>query len=68
VAIENSGLEVSVMLLILMLLFTIGTIICNRFVMTRIMGLTMIVLYFLFGVTSVLLATVVPEDSQRIFT
>jgi len=57
VSISNKGLESSVLLLILMLVFTIGTIICNRWVMTRLMGMAMMGLYLVFEVTSVIMAT-----------
>jgi sodium/potassium/calcium exchanger 2 len=67
VKIDNAGLEVSVMLLILMLIFTIVTIMWNGWVMTKFMGFAMMVLFFLFEVASVLLATVVPAEKLRIF-
>jgi len=48
VTIANEGLEISVMLLLAMLAFTIGTIMCHSWVMTKPMGGSLLVLYVIF--------------------
>jgi len=53
IQIVNQGLEISVMLLLVMLAFTIGTIKCHHWVMTRWMGGSMLLLYVVFIAVSV---------------
>mmetsp|Transcript_45480 Transcript_45480/g.131677 ORF Transcript_45480/g.131677 Transcript_45480/m.131677 type:complete len:611 (-) Transcript_45480:215-2047(-) len=48
VTIVNTGLEISVMILLAMLGITIGTIMCHGWSMTRMMGASMMVLYIVF--------------------
>jgi len=57
VEIQNEGLEVNVMLLLAMLGVTIGSIMAHGWIMTKLMGVSMLLLYVLFVVTSVILAS-----------
>jgi len=65
VKIQNEALEISVLLLISMLGITIAAIVCHRWVMTRWMGGSMIILYLLFMVVSILLTTA-PKGSLKL--
>mmetsp|Transcript_19955 Transcript_19955/g.31291 ORF Transcript_19955/g.31291 Transcript_19955/m.31291 type:complete len:673 (+) Transcript_19955:55-2073(+) len=65
VVIKNEGLEITVMLLLGMLAFTIGTILVHNWVMTKWMGSTLLFLYLLFEVVAVWLTTA-PEGSLKI--
>jgi len=65
VKIKNESLEISVMLLLAMLTFTIGTIVCHSWIMTKWMGGSLLFLYLLFEVVSVGL-TFAPEGSLKI--
>lgn len=66
VKIKNEGLEITVMLLLAMLGFTIGTIVCHGWVMTRMMGGSLLVLYALFMVISVVIAKVSEDGSLKL--
>mmetsp|Transcript_121957 Transcript_121957/g.211641 ORF Transcript_121957/g.211641 Transcript_121957/m.211641 type:complete len:148 (-) Transcript_121957:34-477(-) len=65
VTIKNEGLEITVMLLLAMLGFTIGTIVCHGWVMTKWMGGSLLFLYGLFEVVAVAL-TFAPEGSLKL--
>lgn len=65
VTIETEGMEVSVLLLIAMLGFTIGTIVCHNWVMSKFMGASLMFLYFAFGAVSVAL-TFVPDGKLKL--
>jgi K+-dependent Na+/Ca+ exchanger-like protein len=65
VTIKNEGLEITVMLLLGMLGFTIGTILVHNWVMTKWMGSSLMFLYLLFEVVAVGL-TFAPEGSLKI--
>jgi sodium/potassium/calcium exchanger 2 len=65
VEIKNEGLEITVMLLLGMLGFTIGTILFHNWVMTKWMGSSLLFLYLLFEVIAVWLTTA-PEGSLKI--
>lgn len=63
--------EIGVLMLVFMLMITIGTIMCNRWVMTKLMGVSMLFLYLLFEVASVLMAVAISPEEQaklRIFS
>lgn len=65
VTIKNEGLEITVMLLLAMLGFTIGTIVCHGWVMTKWMGGSLLVLYGFFEVVAVGL-TFFPDGSLKL--
>jgi len=65
VTIKNEGLEISVALLLMMLAFTIGTIVFHSWVMTKWMGGWLLMLYLLFEIVSVCL-TFAPEGSLKL--
>lgn len=65
VLIKNEALEICVLLLLAMLAFTIGTIMCHDWVMTRGMGASLLVLYFCFEVIAVSI-TFAPEGSLKL--
>mmetsp|Transcript_84459 Transcript_84459/g.131946 ORF Transcript_84459/g.131946 Transcript_84459/m.131946 type:complete len:339 (+) Transcript_84459:3-1019(+) len=65
VAIKNEALEICVMLLMMMLFFTIGTVMCHNWVMTKSMGASLMVLYFSFEVIAVCL-TFLPKGSLKL--
>mmetsp|Transcript_48895 Transcript_48895/g.141638 ORF Transcript_48895/g.141638 Transcript_48895/m.141638 type:complete len:735 (+) Transcript_48895:177-2381(+) len=59
--------EIGVLMLVLMLMVTICTIMCNRWTMTKLMGVCMLFLYLLFEVASVAMAVAVsPEDQAKL--
>jgi Ca2+/Na+ antiporter len=65
VRIQNESLEITVLLLMGMLAFTIGTIVWHSWVMTKWMGSTLLFLYLLFEVVAVGL-TFAPEGELKI--
>jgi len=65
VSIKNEGLEITVILLLGMLAFTIGTIMWSQWVMTKWMGMNLIFLYVLFEVVAVGL-TFAPAGSLKL--
>lgn len=65
VKIKNEGLEISVMLLLAMLFFTIFTIMWHKWVMTRKLGASLLALYLIFEVVAVGL-TFAPEGSLKL--
>merc|ERR1712037_227170 len=64
--IEDEALQVSVILLLAMLGFTIGTILCHGWVMTKWMGCSLLFLYALFEVSAVLMSNA-PRGSLKLF-
>uniref|UniRef100_A0A7S1R1C2 Sodium/calcium exchanger membrane region domain-containing protein n=1 Tax=Alexandrium catenella TaxID=2925 RepID=A0A7S1R1C2_ALECA len=59
--------EFGVLLLVFMLMTTIVTIVCNRWVMTKPMGFFMLFMYLLFEVVVVLMAVgLSPEDQAKL--
>jgi Ca2+/Na+ antiporter len=65
VTIKNEGLEITVLLLLGMLMFTIGTILWHDWIMTKWMGGSLLFLYLLFEVVAVGL-TFAPEGSLKL--
>jgi len=65
VKIKNEGLEISVLMLMAMLGFTIGIVVMHGWVMTKWMGGSLMVLYLIFEVVSVGL-TFAPEGSLKL--
>jgi K+-dependent Na+/Ca+ exchanger-like protein len=66
ITIQNKGLEVNVLLLLAMLAVTIFSIMCHGWVMNKMMGVSMLLLYVIFVVISVILASL-PEESVSLF-
>merc|ERR1712032_386003 len=64
--IEDEALQLSVMLLLAMLGFTIGTILCHGWVMTKWMGCSLLFLYILFEVSAIVMANY--KGSLKLFT
>mmetsp|Transcript_68234 Transcript_68234/g.163735 ORF Transcript_68234/g.163735 Transcript_68234/m.163735 type:complete len:754 (+) Transcript_68234:203-2464(+) len=59
VEVHNDGLAVMILLLVVMLAFTVMTIMINRWIMTRAMGVSMLFSYVLFEVAAVVLMSAV---------
>jgi len=66
VTINNKGMEILVMMLLLMLVSTIFTIMCSGWAMNRVMGLSMMILYVVFTIAGTMLS-MVPEENLRLF-